>query len=86
MRLYKVTLEGGGYDTFDGAVIACESKQKLEELIEQGYFDDAYDDEHIEHRDRFRVDSKVLSIEGIGYTEMTSDKEAIVILGSFNAG
>ena len=38
MRLYRVTLTDVDYDTYDAAIIGCESKQKLEELLADGVF------------------------------------------------
>lgn len=86
MRLYKVTLSCGGYDTYDSAVIACESKEVLEELLDTE-FDLYHDSPNVEFQQDFCIRSQcVESIEGIGYTDMESDKKAVVIISSFNAG
>ena len=89
MRLYKVELSNGGWDSFDSAVIGCESKEILEAFFKDGVFD-SYDsgDAIVEYQQRFylREFQTVTSIEGIGYTEHATDKKAIVFVSSFNAG
>lgn len=86
MRLYKVTLSNGGYDTYDSAVIACKSKEVLEELLDME-FDQFHDSPNVEFQRDFCIRSqRVESIEGIGYTDIESDKKAVVIISSFNAG
>ena len=95
MRLYLVTLTHVEYDTYDAAVIACANRQKLEELIADGVF--ATKDDNGDYKDNssriqnnydFKIGSwqKVDEISAVGYTDLETDKEAIVILSSFNAG
>lgn len=95
MRLYLVTLTGVEYDTYDAAVIACESKQKLEQLLEDKVFDKETPDgdyrgnsERIQYDYDFDIErwQKVEEVTAVGYTDRKTDKEAIVILSSFNAG
>lgn len=95
MRLYLVKLNHVDYDTYDAAVIACANRQKLEELIDDGEF--AAKDDYGEYKDRssriqydydFTIGrwQHVDEISAVGYTDLETDKEAIVILSSFNAG
>lgn len=95
MRLYLVKLTDVDYDTYDAAVIACESKQKLEQLLEDGEFnrerDDGFykgDSPLVQYDYNFYIGrwQKVDEISAVGYTDLETDKEAIVILSSFNAG
>ena len=95
MRLYIVKLDHVDYDTYDAAVIACESRQKLETLLEEGEFAEETPDgdfkgnsERVQYDYDFNIGrwQKVSEISGIGYTDRETDKEAIVILASFNAG
>jgi len=87
MRLYLVKLTDVVYDTYDAAVIACESRQKLEQLLTDGEFS-KYRSSHVQYDYNFQIDSyqKVGEISAVGYTDLETDKEAIVILASFNAG
>lgn len=95
MRLYLVTLTDVEYDTYVAAVIACANRQKLEELIDDGEF--AARGDYGEYKDRsYRIQydydfkigrwQHVDEISAVGYTDLETDKEAIVILSSFNAG
>lgn len=95
MRLYLVTLTGVEYDTYDAAVIACESRQKLEQLLEDKVFDmETPDGDYKGKSERVQYDydfdigrwQKVEEITAVGHTDRKTDKEAIVILASFNAG
>lgn len=94
MRLFRVKLTDVEYDTYDAAIIACESKQVLEQLIEDGEFNELKPDGLPFHSRRIEYDykfyigryQKVDEIVGVGFTGRTTDKEAVVILASFNAG
>ena len=96
MRLYLVKLNHVDYDTYDAAVISCESRQKLEQLLlEDKVFDkETQDGDYKGRSERVQYDydfdigrwQKVEEITAVGYTDLETDKEAIVILGSFNAG
>lgn len=95
MRLYRVTLTDVDYDTYDAAIIGCESKQKLEELFADGVFsrEDANgvylgNSSRVEYQYNFEINrwQKVDTIEAIGFNDYESDKEAVVFLSSFNAG
>lgn len=87
MKLFRIKLSDVDYDTYDSAIIACESKQKLEELIENGVFDDFYRKPNIQYDYDFNTSGQTISsIDEIGYSTMKTDKEAIIVLSSFNAG
>lgn len=94
MRLYKVTLDRNDYDLYDSAIIACRSKAVLEDIIKYGILDFNLDCEaskqfpyKIQYDQNFYINSQpVLSIEGIGFTDMETDADAVVVLSSFNAG
>lgn len=88
MRLFRVKLNDGGWDTYDSAIIACKSKAMLEELFENGDFNDCiHDSERVQYDYRFyMVGQTVKEIECIGSTIIPTDKDAIVILSSFNSG
>lgn len=95
MRLYLIKLDPVDYDTYDAAVIACESRQKLETLLEKGEFaretpDGSYklNSGRVQYDYDFYIDrwQKVSEISAVGYTDLETDKEAVVILSSFNAG
>ncbi len=95
MRLYRVTLTDIDYDTYDAAIIGCESKQRLEELLDNGVFnrEDASGDyrgnsPRVEYQYNFEIGrwQKVDTIEAIGFNYYESDKDAVVFLSSFNAG
>ena len=95
MRLYLIKLDHVDYDTYDAAVIACESRQKLETLLEDGEFArDTPDGDYKGNSERVQYDydfcinrwQRVSEISAVGYTDRETDKEAIVILASFNAG
>lgn len=95
MRLYLVKLTDVDYDTYDAAVIACESMQKLEQLLADGEFnrEDANgfykgDSSLVQYDYNFYIGrwQKVDEISAVGYTDLETDKDAIVILASFNAG
>ncbi len=95
MRLYLVKLDHVDYDTYDAAVIACESRQKLETLLEDGEFARETPDgglklnsERVQYDYDFSLErwQKVSEISEVGYTDRETEKEAIVILSSFNAG
>ena len=95
MRLYLVKLNHVDYDTYDAAVIACANRQKLEQLLEDKVFDkETQDGDYKGRSERVQYDygfeigrwQKVDEISAVGYTDLETDKEAIVILSSFNAG
>jgi len=95
MRLYLVKLNHVDYDTYDAAVIACANRQKLEQLLEDKVFDkETQDGDYKGRSERVQYDydfeigrwQKVEEISAVGYTDLETDKEAIVILSSFNAG
>lgn len=96
MRLYLVKLTDVDYDTYDAAIIGCESKQKLEEML---LTDKVFDKEdalgvykgispRVEYLYTFDIGrwQKVESIEAVGFSDYETDKEAVVFLASFNAG
>ena len=95
MQLYRVTLTNVDYDTYDAAIIGCESKQKLEELLANGVFnreDESGDyrgnSPRVEYQYNFEIGrwQKVDTIEAIGFNDYESDNDAVVFLSSFNAG
>lgn len=95
MRLFRVKLTDVDYDTYDAAIIACESKDVLVKLFEDGEFlrDNAQglykgNSPRVEYDYNFDLtnEQRIDDIEGIGFTSRTTDKEAIVLLSSFNAG
>lgn len=96
MRLYLVKLADIDWDTYDAAIIGCESKQKLEELLFTDKVFDKEDSHGIYKGDSPRVEysypfdigrwQKVDSIEAVGFSDYETDKEAVVFLSSFNAG
>lgn len=96
MRLYLVKLTDVNWDTYDAAIIGCESKQKLEEML---LTDKVFDKEdarglykgrspRVEYPYDFDIGrwQKVESIEAVGFSDYETDKEAVVFLASFNAG
>ena len=95
MQLFIVKLDHVDWDTYDSAVIGCESKQKLEELLADGVFrtDDSNgnyigDSPRVEYQNGFEIGrwQKVSSIEPLGSSDYKTAKEAVVFLSSFNAG
>lgn len=95
MQLFRIKLSDVDWDTYDAAIIGCESKQKLEELLADGVFsredsNGVYqgDSPRVEYQYNFEIGKwqKVDSIECIGSSDYESDKEAVVFLSSFNAG
>lgn len=84
--LFLVELDPVDWDEYDSAVIACKDLDTLKTLLE----DYESDDDRIEFLERFSVqsDQHVHEITEIGtYTlGIPDDKEAVVVLSSFNAG
>lgn len=90
-KLFKVELSGGGYDSYDSAIIACVDKATLEELCKTKFNQyRTYDDSQIRFEQHFDIhgDQKVMSIEEIGVYSgiMYRDELAKVICSSYNAG
>ena len=92
MKLFKIVADRYSYDEYDSIVVACESKEKLQTLIKDGYFSkQAYFDERrqgviqcINHNDFFYFEEyQKLKIEEVDLGTM--DKTTI-ILCSYNAG
>lgn len=84
--LFKVDISPVDWDEYDSAVIACKDLDTLKALLE----DFMSDDDRIEFLERFSVHSgqQVSDITEIGtYTlGIPEDKDAVIVLSSFNAG
>lgn len=84
--LFKVEISPVDYDEYDSAVIACKDLDTLKALLE----DFKYDDDRIEFQERFSIMSgqRITSVTEIGtYTlGIPDDKDAVIVLSSFNAG
>ena len=89
MRIFKITADKYRYDEFDSAIVACESKEKLQKLIDDGAF---YSRGGISICGYYEKDPKCLSIFkeyqklSIEEIELDKIKDTEIILGSFNAG
>ena len=90
MKLFVVDTKKFEYDTFDSAVIACDSREKLQEMLDDGVFDSYIDTDSdvVENRTNsgFQLVHKVEEITEIGIYTLPTDKQAVVVLASFNAG
>ena len=91
MKLFKITLDYAGYDTFDSAVVAAETISQITDMLENG--NSILDEEthSYEIAKRFREEQKLwrkgnqsYNIEEIGTTQKY--KEPTIICSSFNAG
>lgn len=94
MKLFLVETNQFEYDTYDSAVIACESRAKLIDLINDGVFDKFAADgsklrdsrDIVSYRTDFFLAHKVETITEIGTYDLPTDKQAVVVHASFNAG
>lgn len=92
MKLFKIVADRYSYDTYDSIVVVCESKEKLQTLINEGYFSEqAYFDKRRQgviqcinpNNFYYFEEYQKLKIEEVDLDTM--DKTTI-ILCSYNAG
>jgi hypothetical protein len=96
-KIYRITLSDSDYDTYDSAIIQCESLEKLNELIDNHVFDYDYQVDH--HFEYARVYTKEFKFDIHSYQRISSIEElgtackpipegyvAAVLCSSFNAG
>lgn len=91
MKLFKIVADCYGYDEYDSIVVACESKEKLQKLLDEGYFYETHARYPVNVEAQgylqdyfygFAKDQK-LKIEEVDLDTMN---ETTVILCSYNAG
>lgn len=91
-KLYLVKIDAFNcYDVYDSAIIQCESRDVLDQLIENNAFSDSLFNDNIDSsRFNFHIASyqKVVSIEYIGDAVLPrkDGKTAMILCSSFNAG
>lgn len=91
-KLYLVQIDAWHcYDVYDSAIIQCESKEVLEQLIESKAFTDSFTNDNVDSsRCQFHIASyqKLEAIEYVGDAVIPrkDGKVAMILCSSFNAG
>ena len=79
LKLYKITAEMRGYDTYDSAVVVAKTEEQARNIHPSGYSTETFPDYPTWVRD-----TNLVTVELIGYTTTLADGD--VVCASFNAG
>ena len=85
MKIFKIKADTYGWDEYDSVIVACESKEKLQKLIDDGAF-------HSDHPEYWFGEPKHLALfsrkQKLSIEEIELDKieDTEMLLGSYNAG